>query len=77
MKLAKKNPIQQLRKISDQGRGQMEFLNNKKLKVSKQEADALLRGFDAMKKPQDKEKYQTMISKDSAGLKRILKIVNK
>ena len=77
MKLAKKNPIQQLRKISDYGRGQMEFLNNKKLKVSKQEADALLRGFDAMKKPQDKEKYQTMISKDSAGLKRILKIVNK
>ena len=77
MKLAKKNPIQQLRKISDYGKGQMEFLNNKKLKVSKQEADALLRGFDAMKKPQDKEKYQTMISKDSAGLKRILKIVNK
>jgi len=77
MKLAKKNPIQQLRKISDYGKGQIEFLNNKKLKLSKQEADALLRGFDAMKKPQDKEKYQTMISKDSAGLKRILKIVNK
>ena len=77
MKLAKKNPIQQLRKISDQGRGQMEFLNNKKLRISKKEADALLRGFDSMKKPQDKEKYQTMISKDSAGLKRILKIVNK
>ena len=77
MKLAKKNPIQQLRKIWYYGKGQIEFLNNKKLKLSKQEADALLRGFDAMKKPQDKEKYQTMISKDSAGLKRILKIVNK
>jgi anti-sigma28 factor (negative regulator of flagellin synthesis) len=77
MKLAKKNPIQQLRKISDYGKGQMEFLNNKKLKLTKKEADALLRGFDAMKKPQDKEKYQTMISKDSAGLKHILKIVNK
>jgi hypothetical protein len=77
MKLAKKNPIQQLRKISDYGKGQIEFLNNKKLKLTKKEADALLRGFDAMKKPQDKEKYQTMISKDSAGLKRILKIVNK
>jgi len=77
MKLAKKNPIQQLRKISDYGKGQIEFLNNKKLKLTKKEADALLRGFDAMKKPQDKEKYQTMISKDSAGLKHILKIVNK
>jgi hypothetical protein len=77
MKLAKKNPIVQLRKILDYKGGTMEFLNNKKLKIKSDEADALLRGFDSLQKVQDKEKYQLLISKDPASLKKILKIVKR
>lgn len=77
MKLAKKNPIVQLRKILDYKGGTMEFLNKKKLKLKSDEADALLRGFDSLQKVQDKEKYQLLISKDPASLKKILKIVKR
>ena len=77
MKLAKKNPITQLRKILDYKGGQIEFMNKKKLKLKADDADALLRGFDALQKPADKEKYQTLISRDPASLKKILKVVKR
>ena len=54
MKLAKKNPIVQLRKILDYKGGTMEFKDKKKLRVKADEAEALLRGFDALQKVQDK-----------------------
>jgi hypothetical protein len=77
MKLAKKNPIVQLRKILDYKGGTMEFKDKKKLRVKADEADALLRGFDALQKVQDKEKYQHLIGSNAASFKKILKIVKR
>lgn len=77
MKLAKKNPIVQLRKILDYKGGTMEFMNKKTLRLKADDADALLRGFDALQKVQDKERYQALISKDPDSLKKILQIVKR
>ena len=77
MKLAKKNPIVQLRKILDYKGGTIEFMNKKTLRLKADEADALLRGFDALQKGQDKERYQALISKDPDSLKKILQIVKR
>lgn len=72
---AKKNPVMQLRKISDIEGGDMEFANRKKMKVSKVDADKILRAFDTIQKSLDKQKFQTLIGRSPEDFKKILKIL--
>ena len=72
---AKKNPIMQLRKISDIEGGEMEFTNRKKMKVSKVDADKILRAFGTIQKSLDKQKFQTLIGRSPEDFKKILKIL--
>jgi len=71
-KAASKNPIMQLRRIADIEGGEMEFANKKKAKVSKADADKLLRAFDTIRKSLDKEKFQTIIGRSPQDLKKMV-----
>jgi len=75
-KAADKNPIIQLRRISDLPKGgKMEFKDKKTAKISQADAKKALRGFNAMRKAKDKVKYTDTVGKSLADLKRILKII--
>jgi len=75
-KAADKNPVMQLRRIADlpQG-GKMEFKDKKSVKLSQADAKKALRGFDTMRKAQDKVKFQQTIGKSLNDFKRILKVI--
>ena len=73
-KSASKNVLMQVRKASDLPKGgDIEFENGKKGKISQDDAQKMTRLFGMLKKPQDKEKFQKIISKDLKSLQGLLK----
>lgn len=72
-KAASKNIIMQLRRVSDLPRGgKVEFENGKTINVTKQDAVKVGQFFDRLRKPQDKAKFQAMIYKSPADMKKVL-----
>jgi len=77
-KAADKNPIIQLRRIADLPRGgEMEFKDGKKKKISQADAKMALKGFDVMRKPQDKQNFAKNVGASHTSLKKILQIVGR
>ena len=74
---SKFNPITQLRKVLDTGSGTVTFSNKKSTKVSSADADKILKGFDLLKKPNDKVKFQNLLSTSPENFKKILKLVSR
>ena len=74
---SKFNPITQLRKVLDTGSGTITFANKKSIKLKGDEADKSLKGFDLLKKPNDKVKFQNLIGRSPEDLKKILKLVSR
>ena len=74
-KAASKNVLMQIRKASDLPKGgEIEFPDSKKKgKISQADAKKIARLFDMLKKPQDKTKFQKIISKDLNSIKGLLK----
>jgi hypothetical protein len=74
IKGASKNIIMQLRKsISLKGRFDVEFLDKKKFKVPAKMAMAVTQKYNSLKKPVDKEKFQTQIAKSYKDMLKTLK----
>lgn len=74
VKAASKNAVMQLRRISDlDGKGDMEFKNGKKGKVTSAEAKALLKVFDTLRMPKEKEDFQNAVGKSLEDLKKVLR----
>ena len=72
-KAASKNIIMQLRRVSDLPRGgKVEFENGKTVNVTKKDAVKIGQFFDRLRKPQDKAKFQAMIYKSPADMKKVL-----
>ena len=72
-KAASKNIIMQLRRVSDLPRGgKVEFENGKTINVTKKDALKIGKVFDTLRKPQDKAKFQAMIYKSPADMKKVL-----
>ena len=72
-KAASKNIIMQLRRVSDLPRGgKVEFENGKTITVTKKDAVKIGQFFDRLRKPQDKAKFQAMIYKSPADMKKVL-----
>jgi len=72
-KAASKNIIMQLRRVSDLPRGgKVEFENGKSINVTKKDAVKIGQFFDRLRKPQDKAKFQAMIYKSPADMKKVL-----
>ena len=70
---ASKNIIMQLRRVSDLPRGgKVEFENGKTINVTKKDAVKIGQFFDRLRKPQDKAKFQAMIYKSPADMKKVL-----
>tara|TARA_B110000503_G_scaffold66842_1_gene104864 strand:+ start:462 stop:854 length:393 start_codon:yes stop_codon:yes gene_type:complete len=74
---SKFNPITQLRKVLDYGSGTITFANKKSMKLKDSEADLILKGFDLLKKPNDKVRFQNLIGRSPEDLKKILKLVSR
>ena len=74
IKAADKNIMMQLRKsVSLRGNFPVQFMDKKKVKVSSKIAQAVQTKYDSMKKPADKEKFQSKISKSYKDLLKALK----
>ena len=74
VKGASKNIMMQMRKaISLKGRFDVEFADKKKVKVSDKIAHAVSQKYNAMKKPADKEKFQSKIGKSYKDMLSALK----
>lgn len=74
-KAASKNVLMQIRKASDLPKGgDIEFPDTKKKgKISQDDAKRIVKLFDILKKPADKQKFQKVISKDLNSIKGLLK----
>ena len=73
-KAASKNVLMQIRKLSDLPKGgEIEFENGKKGKISQDDAGKVVKLFNTLKKPQDKAKFQKVISKDLKTIQGLLK----
>lgn len=73
-KAASKNVLMQIRKATDLPKGvEIEFPSGKKGKISQADAKKVDKMFNVLKKPQDKEKFQKVISKDLNSIKSLLK----
>lgn len=73
-KAASKNVLMQVRKLSDLPKGgEIEFEGGKKGKISQDDASKVVKMFNTLKKPQDKAKFQKVISKDLNAIKGLLK----
>ena len=73
-KAASKNVLMQIRKLSDLPKGgEIEFENGKKGKISQDDAGKVVKLFNTLKKPQDKAKFQKVISKDLRTIQGLLK----
>ena len=73
-KAASKNILMQIRKATDLPKGgDLEFPSGKKGKISQADAKKVDKMFNLLKKPQDKEKFQKVISKDLNSIKNLLK----
>ena len=71
---ADKNIMMQLRKsVSLRGNFPVQFMDKKKVKVSTKIAQAVQTKYDSMRKPADKEKFQSKISKSYKDLLKALK----
>ena len=73
-KAASKNVLMQIRKASDLPKGgEIEFEGGKKGKISQDDAKKVTKLFTMLKKPQDKAKFQKVISKDLKSIQGLLK----
>ena len=73
-KAASKNVLMQIRKASDLPKGgEIEFEGGKKGKISQDDAKKITKLFTMLKKPQDKAKFQKVISKDLKSIQGLLK----
>jgi len=73
-KAASKNVLMQIRKLSDLPKGgEIEFEGGKKGKISQDDADKVVKMFNTLKKPQDKAKFQKVISKDLKTIQSLVK----
>ena len=73
-KAASKNVLMQIRKLSDLPKGgEIEFEGGKKGKISQDDASKVVKMFNTLKKPQDKAKFQKVISKDLKTIQGLLK----
>jgi hypothetical protein len=73
-KAASKNVLMQIRKLSDLPKGgEIEFEGGKKGKISQDDATKVVKMFNTLKKPQDKAKFQKVISKDLRTIQGLLK----
>ena len=73
-KAASKNVLMQIRKASDLPKGgEIEFEGGKKGKISQDDAKKVTKLFTMLRKPQDKAKFQKVISKDLKSLQGLLK----
>ncbi len=76
--LAKKNIVMQLRRSKDsRGNVDLEFKDGKKQKVDSKVVDTLLKAYDMIRKPRDKEKFVDMISKSYRDMLNTTKMVSK
>jgi hypothetical protein len=77
IKSANKNILMQLRKsVSLRGQHPVEFLDKKKIKIPQKIAQAALTKYISLKKPMDKEKFQSKIAKSHRDLLMALKESN-
>ena len=77
IKAADKNIMMQLRKsVSLRGQFPVEFLDKKKIKIPQKIAQAALTKYSSLKKPMDKEKFQSKIAKSHRDLLMALKESN-
>jgi len=77
IKSANKNILMQLRKsVSLRGQHPVEFLDKKKIKIPQKIAQAVLTKYISLKKPMDKEKFQSKIAKSHRDLLMALKESN-
>ena len=77
IKSADKNILMQLRKsVSLRGQHPVEFLDKKKIKIPQKIAQAALTKYSSLKKPVDKEKFQSKIAKSHRDLLMALKESN-
>ena len=75
---AGKNMVTQLRKAMDtRGNFSLEFQDGKKQKVDSKIVDTLLKAYDMIRKPRDKEKFVSMISKSYRDMLNTTKMVSK
>ena len=73
-KAASKNVLMQIRKLADLPKGgEIEFESGKKAKISQDDAKKVAKLFNTLKKPQDKVKFQKVISKDLKTIQGLLK----
>ena len=74
IKAADKNIMMQLRKsVSLRGQFPVEFLDKKKVKIPQKIAQAVLAKYNSLRKPMDKEKFQSKIAKSHRDLLMALK----
>ena len=74
VKAASKNIIAQMRKVvSLRGKFKVEFQNGKKEKIDPKIAQAVQQKYNSMRRPADKEKFQSQISKSKKDLLNALK----
>jgi len=74
VKAASKNIIAQMRKVvSLRGKFKVEFLDGKKEKIDPKIAQAIQKKYNSMRRPADKEKFQSQISKSKKDLLNALK----
>ena len=74
IKAADKNIMMQLRKsVSLRGQFPVEFLDKKKVKIPQKIAQAVIKKYNSLRKPMDKEKFQAKIAKSHRDLLMALK----
>lgn len=74
IKGASKNIIMQMRKaVSMRGNFKVEFGDKKKVKIPVKIAQAVQNKYNSMKKPADKEKFQSQVAKSYKDMLRVLK----
>ena len=74
IKAADKNIMMQLRKsVSLRGQFPVEFLDKKKVKIPQKIAQAVIKKYNSLRKPMDKEKFQAKIAKSHKDLLMSLK----
>lgn len=73
---AKTNIVMQLRKAADSEKPiEVQFADGKKMKVSQADAKKALKGWQALKKPAAREKFQTVVGASPASMKKILSVI--
>ena len=75
VKAADKNIIMQMRNVSLRG-NKVEFMDKKKVMIPQKIAQAVIAKYNNMKKPADKEKFQSKISKSYKSMLATLKEQN-